>query len=298
MPICNQCNRSFETNHALTAHCSAKAHFNYRCIPCNRVFVDQLALQQHLDNAPIHQSESDNSDNSDYEWDDDTDSDADSDLDSDTDTYCRTCDRSFIHREALYQHLSASAIHNWCFVCSRDFEHPVDLARHNASRVHEPADMKCPLCSRMFKSPSDIANHIESGSAGHSRINRHHVTAAVHRMEITPPISISRQIAGPPSIPTVTEYVVTQLAFNGKAYECYLCHRQCRTLRGLNDHLNSPAHDDDQFQCPHGKCGKQFTVISALIRHIESESCGLAKFRTVEKYTNQLTAQFSRLLTF
>ncbi|THU75569.1 hypothetical protein K435DRAFT_974772 [Dendrothele bispora CBS 962.96] len=299
MPDCTSCNRSFATNSALRAHRLAKAHFDHYCAECDRGFIDEVALGQHLNNSPVHQFGSDDSD-SQIEWEDSSDLDSGSgDDDDDNDAYCGSCDRHFINLPALYQHLAANPVHNWCFVCSRDFKCPQDLEQHNASRVHKPADMKCPLCSKMFKSPSDIANHIESGgSTYHSRINRHHVTAAIHRLDINPPISIAGRLTGPvAAVPTMTEYFATELAFNGNAYECYLCHRQCRTLQGLNNHLNSPAHDDNQFQCPHGKCGKQFTVISGLIRHIESESCGLAKFYTVEKYSNQFTRQFSRLLT-
>jgi len=40
----------------------------------------------------------------------------------------------------------------------------------------------------------------------------------------------------------------------------------------LNGHLNSPAHDDDEFRCPKGK-----TEISGFVQHLESRGCGLAK---------------------
>ncbi|THV08404.1 hypothetical protein K435DRAFT_824909 [Dendrothele bispora CBS 962.96] len=346
MPDCPHCNRFFVTDHALRAHRLAKVHFDYHCTECNRGFIDQIALQQHLDNAGVHQNNSDSSASDQWDSDEDDsanedntyrcstcnrvfvcsdalsqhlrdsplhnvttavfeddsedDSEEDSEKDEDEDSneddaYCKSCNRIFVDRQALYQHLRDSPLHNWCFICSKDFEQPTHLLQHNASRVHKAVDMECPLCTAVFKSPSDIASHIESGGCN-PKITRHHVTAAVHNMDIIPAISVSRRIDAPPSVITVTTYCATQMAFNGKAYVCYLCHDEFRTLQGLNMHLNSPVHDEDQFKCPHGKCGKQFSVISALIRHIESESCGLARFQTVEKYTNQLTGQFSRML--
>jgi uncharacterized Zn-finger protein len=145
----------------------------------------------------------------------------------------------------------------------------------------------------MFKAPSDIAEHIEKGGCN-PKITRHHVTAAVHSMNIVPTISINKRISGPQG--TRVEYSATELAFNGKAYECYLCHRLFKTLNGLNSHLASAAHDSKEFQCPKMKCRKKFTIISALIRHIESEACGVAKFNVVEDIAQELSDKFSRLL--
>jgi hypothetical protein len=170
------------------------------------------------------------------------------------------------------------------------------LCQHNNSRVHESTNMKCPMCPRMFKAPSDVAEHIEKGGCN-ARINRHHVTAAVHAMNIAPTISINKRITGPDS-EHITTYSATERAFNGRAYECYLCRRQFGTLNGLNAHLASPAHDSKEFQCPKASCGRKFTVVSALIRHIESEACGIARFGMVEGITHTLTNQFSKQLTY
>ena len=65
---------------------------------------------KHLENSPIHQDSTDNeSEHSD-----------ESDVD-DEPAVCHACERSFVNRLSLYQHLAASSKHNWCFVCSRDF---------------------------------------------------------------------------------------------------------------------------------------------------------------------------------
>jgi len=78
---------------------------------------------------------------------------------------------------------------------------------------------------------------------------------------------------------------VTELAFNGTAYECYLCHRTFRTLNALNSHVGSPAHDANEFECP--KCEREFKLISSLMQHIEREVCGIAKFNSIGDFTSQ-----------
>lgn len=144
----------------------------------------------------------------------------------------------------------------------------------------------------MFKSPSGIAMHIESGC---HKFTRHHVTAAVHAMKIVPNLSIKR-ITGPVKPPTTLKtYVATEASWNGKAYACFLCPKKnFKTLQALNGHLNSPAHDDDEFRCP--KCKKDFKVISSFVQHLESRACGLAKNNQVENYFNNFSDQFSRML--
>ena len=143
----------------------------------------------------------------------------------------------------------------------------------------------------MFKSPSGVALHIESGC---HNVSRHHVTAAVQAMNIVPNISIKR-ITGPAYPPAVRTYIASEASFNGSAYECYLCCKLFRTLSGLNSHLNSPTHDDEEFRCP--QCRTEFKLISGFVQHVESQSCRLAQTTQIDNYFNDLTGQFSRLLT-
>lgn len=168
--------------------------------------------------------------------------------------------------------------------------------QHSASRVHKTRDLDCPLCKKSFALPSAIAHHIESGGC-HKKIDRHRVTAAVHSMGVIPVISLSHRLQGssPSNAPRrIVHYSASEQAFNGSSYECYVCHRTFRALGSLNTHLNSAAHDVDEFKCP--KCSSKFKLISSLIQHIETEVCGLARFQQVEDHTSALTAQFSRLL--
>jgi len=285
MPQCSDCWREFSSTQALHAHCRDKANHAY-CEDCERLFVHFQALNQHLQNSPAHQDES-------YE-ESDSESEA-ANSDDDELPYCGACDRWFINRLSKYQHLAASSSHNWCFVCSRDFSSPTALDQHSSSRVHKACDLPCPLCSKTFKIPSAIALHIESGAC--HNISRHQVTAAVHSLGIVPTISITRRLHGSSSAARTTiTYAASEMAFNGSAYECYLCHRTFSSLMSLNAHLNSPAHDAKEFKCP--SCRKEFKLISGLIQHIETETCGVARFQQVEDFAHNLADQFSRLLKF
>jgi len=145
----------------------------------------------------------------------------------------------------------------------------------------------------MFKSPSGIAHHIESGC---HRITRRQVTAAVHGAKIIPNLSIKRITGAIPAHNTTTTLIATAASFNGKAYECYLCKKKFKQLGSLNTHLNSAAHDEDQFRRP--KCKKDFTVISGFIQHLESQVCGMAKPATIDRQYTDLTDRLSRLLKF
>ncbi|KAJ8494949.1 hypothetical protein ONZ45_g13059 [Pleurotus djamor] len=156
--------------------------------------------------------------------------------------------------------------------------------------------MKCPFCEEKFKSPSGVAFHVESGC---HKVTRHQVTAAVHALNIVPTISISHRIAGGSSnhrTDALTTLIATEASFNGKAYQCCLtgCRKSFQTLAALNSHLNSPAHDRDEFKCP--KCSTKFKLISGLVQHIESGVCKAAQLKKVEEYYGDLTAAFTRAL--
>ncbi|KAF9032011.1 hypothetical protein BDZ89DRAFT_1037293 [Hymenopellis radicata] len=304
---CDQCYRSFVSDNALHNHCSAKADHPY-CDECERLFRHDQALQQHLANAAVHQGDSDEyeSDESDeecivavatgilgtqvplsrfnqhrntaavhqgdYDYESEEYEPDDDDNDDDDDPYCESCNRMFVHKEALYQHLSASSLHNWCFICSKDFRSPKLYRSTTPPASTRPRTSNAPSVrassNRLPTSPATSRQGLQLA------YRPHHVTAAVHALKLTPTISINRRIAAR-----------------------WQCDHDFGTLSSLNTHLVSPAHDAKQFKCPHRKCGCQFTVISALIRHIESEACGLAKFSTVKDYTHSLTSQFSRMLT-
>ncbi|OAX41878.1 hypothetical protein K503DRAFT_711747 [Rhizopogon vinicolor AM-OR11-026] len=291
MAECNQCDRSFRSTQALFAHCRDKDDHPF-CEDCDRLFSTFQGLDQHMQNAAVHLYRSDSEDDdSVYMGNRGYAPESDSDDDDDKEPFCAGCDRWFVDLASLCQHLAASLKHNWCFVCSRDFSSSDALERHSSSPVHNARDYECPLCPKRFKSASSIALHIESGVC--HRFSRAQVTAAAHALSIVPTISISRRIEG--RTPRVVTYYATERAFNGTSYECYLCHRNFRTLSALNAHVSSPVHDSNEFKCP--KCKREYKLISGLMQHIESEGCGIARFQAVGDFARDLTDQFRRRLT-
>lgn len=96
------------------------------------------------------------------------------------------------------------------------------------------------------------------------------------------------------------EYSATSQSWNGSGYEYYLCHGAFSKLDGLNQHLNSPVRKyssfiwsemyntnlhavDEQalYHCPTKTCG-DFKTLGAILQHLESESCGVTRFATVQ----------------
>ncbi|KAF8816074.1 hypothetical protein BYT27DRAFT_7248598 [Phlegmacium glaucopus] len=277
MPVkhfCESCKKTFSTLAGVKSHAKAKRHTAnpFVCEDCELSFSSLATLEE--TDSPVTARTIEDED----------------DEDEDDDPYCNGCARQFIDMIALDQHLALSSQHNWCFECSRDFKSVTALQDHQSSLAHSGRNFKCPFCQGMFKSPSGIALHIESGC---HKLTRHDVTAAVHKANIIPNISIKR-ITGPPQPPTLHHFIATEDSFNGSKYDCYLCSKKFKTLSGLNSHLNSPAHDDDEFRCP--KCKTEFKLISGFVQHSESRSCGLAETTQVGDYFNDLTDRFSCLL--
>jgi len=184
---------------------------------------------------------------------------------------CTLCNRSFVSKSALNKHIRKTSGH--------------------ASGLPEA---KCPFCPSCFVSPSAVAQHIESGCHG---ITRHQVTHVVKSLDIVPNICIAERIEGASPTPptTITYYVASPSSFNGRAYACFLCQRMFLSLSSLSDHLNSAAHDANEFKCP--KCKKGFKLISGLIQHIESAACKLADLQEVQIHFQGLIDHFSRLIS-
>ncbi|KAH6910625.1 hypothetical protein BKA70DRAFT_1270977 [Coprinopsis sp. MPI-PUGE-AT-0042] len=155
-----------------------------------------------------------------------------------------------------------------------------------ASIVNRHIPCRVKGCEGMFKSPSGVAHHLESNV--HQGIHRHTVTAVAQTMDIVPEISLNKRDALDAStITPLISYEAKDTSYNGKHF---------RPLASLHAHLNSAAHDDDEFKCPQEKCGRQFTLISALIQHVESETCGLTDMVQIQGWFDGLAAQFDRLL--
>ncbi|KAH6910624.1 hypothetical protein BKA70DRAFT_89249 [Coprinopsis sp. MPI-PUGE-AT-0042] len=230
--------------------------------------------------------------------------------------YCMPCNLVYHNSVVLDTHRREEHFNTWCFTCSRDFEVFEELKKHMAqvhdtiliaprakrpskehTHVDEDRHIPCRVkgCDGMFKSPSGVAHHLESNT--HPEIHRHTVTAVAQTLGIVPEISLNKRDALDAStITPLAIYDATEDSFDGQHFQCHICPKKFSTLAALHAHLNSPAHDDNEFKCPKEGCNRKFILISALVQHIESKTCGLTNMIEIQQWFDGLAAQFDRPL--
>ena len=144
----------------------------------------------------------------------------------------------------------------------------------------------CPFCQRPFTTATGVIHHLETGSCPKARNLDHATILAEIRRRDPHHVIVKKLLTYPSSTPTIT--TVTSACWNGNGYECYLCHREFRTLRSLDQHVNSPTHRQKVYHCPGRNCAREFTALAALFNHLESETCGTMRFDTVQRKMGDL----------
>ena len=156
------------------------------------------------------------------------------------------------------------------------------------------SNMQCPFCKTGFTTASAVTIHLESGTCS-SGLNRTKINNIVQRMDRNN--VITKPMLTMPGYDRV-EMIATERAWNGSYYECYLCHRDFSSLRALNQHVQSPAHEQNIYHCPKAGCGRNYKLLSGLIQHVESESCGLMRFSQVQQQAkNGIQNMVGRMIT-
>ncbi|RPA71178.1 hypothetical protein BJ508DRAFT_345450, partial [Ascobolus immersus RN42] len=282
---CFECSRDFPSAHALDQHLeysSEHRSLDYYCDDCDKWFDTQNSLDMHLERSPNHRVD---------EWE------------------CEECDLSFDSEYSLDMHLERSRAHQnwWCEKCRRSFDSERSLDQHierSAAHIqdqyrpgtliprnnYDPHRIKCPGCTRLFATTSAMTVHLESSTCT-SGITRQRLNAFVRGADtrglITKNLLTSSE--------TILETVATNASWNGRAFACYFCDREFRTLQALNQHLNSPAHEQMMYHCP--KCKSEFRRLSGLVQHVESERFGLMRFADVRGHF-QGSIRFDRMLGY
>ncbi|KAG6917371.1 hypothetical protein DXG01_002746 [Tephrocybe rancida] len=309
MAYCDLCDRYFGSYAALNQHKANSAQHNVYCETCDRHFGSYAALNQHKVDSSQHNI-CDDCDLDFATWDDlqehyieDDDhfycEDCDehfSDDDDLEDHYeeahwrCHSCSRIFKNELGLKDHYRQSSQHHYCAQCDRHFQGESQLRNR-----HHPRDVPCrgKGCTQTFISVSAMLLHLEAGTCV-SGATRRLVNTKVRELDrnniITDP---SRMLTS--SQHNNTTYYASSVAWNGAAWECYLCHGTFRSLAALNQHLASPRHQDKIYLCPATQCRIKFTTLSALCQHIESEKCGVHKFKQVKLTMDVIVGQMGRL---
>lgn len=251
---CGSCDRWFGNYHSRTQHLNATGHSipAFECDTCPRFFRSRRAVEQHMD-ATGHW---------DYPYE------------------CRApgCEDAYKDEEDRDEHEVEDCL--YCADCDKSFQNINNIRMHFNSRLHRPADVKCPFCEAKYTSATGLCHHLEMGSCpGAPRLNRDEIYKFVRSKD--PGGIVSKKLLGWHGSPT---YEATLHAWDGHGYRCYLCHRSFHQLQSLNQHLSSPVHQQALYHCPNRyQCGKEFTSLAGVINHIESESCGFTRFDTVKR---------------
>ena len=259
---CDYCDIYFCSWHALQQHWIQSPQHDY-CQRCDEHFDDDGELEEHYDECHF---------------------------------WCRKCRRFFKHMRGLMEHYRQSQMHHYCLSCHRDFQSESNLRAHLNSSLHKPKDFGCPLrgCGLAFVSASALTQHMESGTCA-SGIDRDGVNRIVRQYDKSNVITDPSRMITAGGSGQQSKFYATSRAWNGMGYECYLCHKTCRTLAALNQHLASPRHQDQMYICPLNTCRIRFRTLSGLCQHIESESCGVSKFRVVQNTMENLIGNMKRI---
>ncbi|KAL7619895.1 hypothetical protein AAE478_010442 [Parahypoxylon ruwenzoriense] len=261
---CGSCEREFGTLHARKQHMNVLDHEmpEHECDICERYFGSRKAVEQHMD-AKDHWL---------YE--------------------CSKCDEEELTAEELKEHEVDE--HQYCSDCDRSFNNPNDIKMHLNSRIHRGADMKCPFCSEAYTSATGLSHHLERGSCPDAPSLDRDMVYKIVRSKDSGGL-ISKKLLDWNGSP---KYEANREAWNGDAWECYFCNREFRSLRALNQHLASPAHQQNLYHCPkRSDCGREFRSFAALMNHLESESCGYTRFENVQNAAKNIVSG-DRRITF
>ncbi|KAI1166141.1 hypothetical protein F5B18DRAFT_607421 [Nemania serpens] len=250
---CDSCGRTFGSTRALCQHMAALGHvespFKFKCHRCPTMFRTSSDAESHMHSY--------------NHW----------------NHRCSRCPATAPTEDQIKQH--EIECHFWCSKCEREFQSYNNIRMHLNSRVHLGTSISCPYCTSPFTTAAGLAHHLETGSCPKAtRLGRDAVYNIVRSVDHDG--LIAKKLIGWQGS---TTYEATERAWNGDSYECYFCTREFNTLSSLNQHLQSPVHQQKLYHCLNrGGCGKEFTTLAGVCNHLESESCGVMRFQTVQRH--------------
>ncbi|KAI1382594.1 uncharacterized protein F4822DRAFT_435422 [Hypoxylon trugodes] len=192
---------------------------------------------------------------------------------------CAICDETWPTEHRRVEHERED--HNYCSECRKTFTNYNNLKMHLNSRTHRGQQIQCPFCRSHHTTATGLTHHIETGSCPDARgLTRDTLYKFVRSMDSSG--IVTKNLIGWHGS---TQYEANDRSYNWnrQGWECYLCHRLCGQLSSLNQHLNSPIHQEALYHCPNPRCGKDFTTLAGIINHLESESCGCTRFENVQR---------------
>ncbi|KAF2156503.1 hypothetical protein K461DRAFT_97044 [Myriangium duriaei CBS 260.36] len=249
---CGTCGKTFPAGwEARDNHLRSTGHSapTFECDTCSRYFGSEKARFQHMD-AVNH-----------FRWE------------------CNLCDETWPTEGMRQDHEHSE--HNYCADCQRNFANYNNLKMHLNSRIHRGQQIQCPFCKACLATATGLVHHIEScGCPSAADMTRETIYKFIRSKD--PQGAFTKNLIQGPDM---TRYQANGRAYNHSrgGWECYFCHKLFKQLPHLNQHLNSPAHQESLYHCPNNACGKPFTTLAAIINHLESESCGFTRFENVQR---------------
>ncbi|KAJ2982170.1 hypothetical protein NUW58_g6499 [Xylaria curta] len=206
---------------------------------------------------------------------------------------CSICDETWPTEGQRIEHEHDD--HNYCSECQRTFASRNNLRMHLNSRIHCDYQIQCPFCKKSHPTATGVAYHLESGSCPNAAgLNRDTLYKFVRNKD--PGGIITKNLIGWSG---EKQYEANDRSYNysRQGWECYLCNRLFGSLPSLNQHLNSPTHQQSLYHCPNRGCRGDFKTLAAIINHLESESCGYIRFEKVQQGIQNVIGG-DRLITF
>lgn len=171
--------------------------------------------------------------------------------------------------------------HFYCEPCDRFFRTLDNLKAHKRSSIHKARDHHCPHvgCNKVFLDNADLVAHWETGTCP-SGVDRHRIDeafVAVDSRYFTDPAVLVADSYGNRRAPPPSKARVRDSMRDGDTWKCSRCSRTFKTRDILRQHLRGPAHAPRFYRCAeaYNGCNSHFSVLSALVRHTESECCSL-----------------------
>ncbi|KAF8310757.1 hypothetical protein DL93DRAFT_2169480 [Clavulina sp. PMI_390] len=281
MVYCKRCRYSVRNWHS---HVNNSNRHNF-CDDCDIDFATFNALQNHW--RDVHEYCQYCDEHFDDEWDH-------REHKREEHFYCDDCDKVFWRdgERRLDEHNEEVHWDRYCVDCERVFQSSHNYETHLRSSIHREQDIRCPMrgCNMYFVSAAAMTQHLDEGSCV-SGVNRHKVNDLVVHYDRNNVITNSNRLltySNSSPVMSITTWIVTDRAWNGSRWECYLCNRDFRRAEDLERHLNSPRHEQKIYRCPRSDCSREFTTLGGFMQHVESQSCEAYRFRDVQDVINGL----------